>query len=572
MSRYAQLFAERLAPHLDLDVEAIAADVETPPKPEMGQLAFPCFALAKTLRKAPAAIAAELAGKVETGGLIESVSAEGPYVNARLDGARIAAQVLAEVSSAGEAYGRGDFGQGGVVPVDFSSPNIAKPFGIHHLRSTVIGHALVGMLDAAGYEPVGINHIGDWGTQFGQLLAVWEEKGDEATLHERGIDYLLELYVEFNQRKEDDPDLQEVARARFKALEDGDQEARRLWALFREVSLAEFERVYAMLGITFDAVVGESFYEDMMPPVLDELAGTGLLSESKDATVVDLEQHDLGVALVRKRDGSTLYLTRDLAAVNYRWDTYGFARALYVVGGAQSLHFAQMIKVLELLGRPWADRVEHVPFGMMRFKDRKMATRTGDVVLLEDVLSQAVALAKETIERGVREKGREAPADIDDLAHRIGVGAVVFNDLKNRRIRDVVFDWDEVLSFEGETGPYLQYTAARIASMIEKHGGAPSGAPDAALLAGAGELQLLLAIDGLGEALRRGVEAAEPSLVADCLLDIAARFSTLYARKDWKVLSEDRPLTEARIALAAATRQALMNGLGWLGIPVPDRM
>ncbi|MHC4845059.1 MAG: arginine--tRNA ligase [Planctomycetota bacterium] len=572
MSRYAQLFAERLAPHLDLDVEAIAADVETPPKPEMGQLAFPCFALAKTLRKAPAAIAAELAGKVETGGLIESVSAEGPYVNARLDGARIAAQVLAEVSSAGEAYGRGDFGQGGVVPVDFSSPNIAKPFGIHHLRSTVIGHALVGMLDAAGYEPVGINHIGDWGTQFGQLLAMWEEKGDEATLHERGIDYLLELYVEFNQRKEDDPDLQEVARARFKALEDGDQEARRLWALFREVSLAEFERVYAMLGITFDAVVGESFYEDMMPPVLDELAGTGLLSESKDATVVDLEQHDLGVALVRKRDGSTLYLTRDLAAVNYRWDTYGFARALYVVGGAQSLHFAQMIKVLELLGRPWADRVEHVPFGMMRFKDRKMATRTGDVVLLEDVLSQAVALAKETIERGVREKGREAPADIDDLAHRIGVGAVVFNDLKNRRIRDVVFDWDEVLSFEGETGPYLQYTAARIASMIEKHGGAPSGAPDAALLAGAGELQLLLAIDGLGEALRRGVEAAEPSLVADCLLDIAARFSTLYARKDWKVLSEDRPLTEARIALAAATRQALMNGLGWLGIPVPDRM
>jgi arginyl-tRNA synthetase len=572
MSRYAQLFAERLAPHLDLDVEAIAADVETPPRPELGQLAFPCFALAKTLRKAPVAIAAELAGQVETGGLIESVTAEGPYVNAHLDGAQVASQVLGAVLSTGADYGRGDFGRGGTVPVDFSSPNIAKPFGIHHLRSTVIGHALVGMLDAAGFKPVGINHIGDWGTQFGQLLSVWEEKGDEATLIERGIEYLLELYVEFNRRKAEDETLQDVARAKFKALEDGDAEARRLWSLFRDVSLKEFERVYALLGIRFDAVVGESFYEDMMPPVLDELAGAGLLSESKDATVVDLEEHDLGVALVRKRDGSTLYLTRDLAAVNYRWDTYEFARALYVVGAAQSLHFAQMIKVLEQLGRPWAARVEHVPFGMMRFKDRKMATRTGDVVLLEDVLDQAVALAKETIERGVREKGREAPADVDDLAHRIGVGAVVFNDLKNRRIRDVVFDWDEVLSFEGETGPYLQYTAARIASMIEKHGAAPSAEPDASLLAGPGELQLLLAIDGLPLALRRGVEAAEPSLVADCLLDIAARFSTLYARKDWKVLSEDESLTSARIALAAATRQALMNGLGWLGIPVPERM
>jgi len=302
MSRYAQLFAERLAPHLDLAVEAIAADIETPPRPDLGQLAFPCFALAKTLRKAPVAIAAELAGKIEAGGLIESVTAEGPYVNAHLDGAQIAAQVLGEVVAAGAAYGSSDFGQGGVVPVDFSSPNIAKPFGIHHLRSTVIGHALVGMLDAAGFKPVGINHIGDWGTQFGQLLAVWEQEGDEERLQAEGIHYLLQLYVEFNKRKEADPDLQEVARARFKALEDGDAEARRLWSLFRDVSLAEFERVYALLGIRFDAVVGESFYEDLMAPVLDELAGAGLLTESDDATVVDLEAHDLGVALVRKRE------------------------------------------------------------------------------------------------------------------------------------------------------------------------------------------------------------------------------------------------------------------------------
>jgi arginyl-tRNA synthetase len=572
MSRYAQLFAERLAPHLDLPVGDLAVQVETPPRPELGQLAFPCFALAKTLRKAPAAIAAELAGKVEAGGLIASVFAEGPYVNARLDGALVAAQVLGEVLPAGEAYGNIDLGQGRKVPVDFSSPNIAKPFGIHHLRSTVIGHALVGMLDAAGFVPVGINHIGDWGTQFGQLLAIWEQKGDEDRLHAEGIHYLLQLYVEFNQQKQDDPGLQDVARACFRSLEDGDPEARRLWSLFRDVSLAEFERVYALLGIRFDDVKGESYYEKLMQPVLDELDAASLLTESKEATVVDLEAYDLGVALVRKGDGSTLYLTRDLAAVDYRWGQYEFARALYVVGAAQSLHFAQMCKVLELLGRPWSDRVEHVPFGMMRFKDRKMATRTGDVVLLEDVLTRAVATAKEAIERGVRERGREARSDVDDLAHRIGVGAVVFNDLKNRRIRDVVFDWDEVLSFEGETGPYLQYTAARIASMIDKHGSPVSPIVETALLAGDGELALLLAIDGLPLALRRGVEAAEPSLVADCLLDIAARFSTLYARKDWKVLSEDQPLTKARIALAAAARHALMNGLRWLGIPVPDRM
>jgi arginyl-tRNA synthetase len=380
------------------------------------------------------------------------------------------------------------------------------------------------------------------------------------------------LYVDFNSRQQAAPVLKECARAKFKALEDGDPEARRLWKLFRDVSLTEFERVYALLGIRFDDVRGESDYERLMPAVLQELAARGLLRESDDATIVDLEAHELGAALVRKRDGTTLYLTRDLAAAGYRFETYGFVRCLYVVGAAQSLHFAQLRKVLELLGRPWADRVEHVPFGMMRFKDRKMATRTGDVVLLEDVLDRAVALARETILRGARDKGRELPADIDELAHRIGVGAVVFNDLKNRRIRDVVFDWDELLSFEGETGPYLQYTAARIASMGDRYGREPPAEVRWELLAEDDEVALLLALDGLPDSLARGLAAAEPSLVADRLLEIAARFSTLYARKDWKVLSEDAELSDARMLLATATRQALVNGLRWLGIPVPDRM
>jgi len=572
MERYRLHLARLLAPAADLPVEETRALLARPPRPEMGQLALPCFTLAKRRRASPAAIASEIAAGVRPESPFARIEAAGPYVNAHLDGATVAEEVLGHVLARGDAFGRLDLGGGAAVPVDFSSPNIAKPFGIHHLRSTVIGHAIVRCLRAAGYAPAGINHVGDWGTQFGQLLAVWAERGDEGTLRERGIEYLLELYVEFNRRKADEPALQERAREMFRRLEEGDAEARRLWALFREVSLAEFDRVYERLGIRFDDVRGESFYEDKMGAVLDELSHKGLLVESEDATVVDLEADGLGAALVRKRDGSTLYLTRDLAAADYRWRTYRFARSLYVVGAAQSLHFRQMKRVLALMGREWAERVEHVPFGMMRFKDRRMATRHGDIVLLEDVLDRAVTLARETILRGAEEKGRDVPNDVDALAHAIGVGAVVFNDLKNRRTRDVVFDWDEVLSFEGETGPYLQYTAARIASMIEKGGRPIAERVDWTRLAEVGELELLLAIGGLEDALRRAVADSEPSHVADQLLAVAARFSTLYARRDWKVLGDDEALMDARLLLAHATRRAIVAGLDWLGIEVPARM
>jgi arginyl-tRNA synthetase len=577
MSRFARQFAEILAPLAELSVEDATDGVTTPPQPDMGDLGFGCFPLAKQLRKAPPAIATDLAGRaaalaLPAGCAIKSISSAGPYVNVFLDPATVAREVLPEVLVAGSDFGKLDLGHGGIVPVDFSAPNIAKPFGIHHLRSTVIGNALVRMLAAAGYKPVGINHIGDWGTQFGQLLAIWDTDANEEKLHRGGISYLLGLYVEFNRRKAEDPGLQDVARARFKDLEDGDAHSRYLWNLFREVSLLEFERVYKLLGIEFDDIKGESFYEDRMPAVLAELDEKGLLSESEEATVVDLEPHDLGVALVKKKDGATLYLTRDLAAAEYRWGTYDFVRSLYVVGAAQSLHFAQMKKVLELLGRDWCERIEHVPFGMMRFKDRKMATRSGDIILLEEVLNRAVELARETIEKGARDKDRPVPEDIDDLANKIGVGALMFNDLKNRRVRDVVFDWDEILSFEGATGPYLQYTAARIRSMTDRYGREPRADVDFSLLDGRDEMGLVMAIDSLSDGLRRGVAQSEPSYVADRLLDIAARFSSLYARRDWKVLTDDEDLTDARMLLAATTRQALVNGLDWLGIEVPERM
>ncbi len=582
MSRFARPFAEALAPLVELPVDEVEALMGTPPRPDMGQLAFPCFQLAKTRRQAPPAIAAELVAALEerdalAGGSMLKVMAAGPYVNVFLDGEQVAKDVLPQALEQGDGFGCLDEGKGRAVTVDFSSPNIAKSFGIHHLRSTVIGHALVKMLEAAGYKPIGINHLGDWGTQFGQLLSIWEDKGDEEQLRERGIAYLLELYVEFNESKEQDPSLQDRARAKFKSLEDGDPEARRLWALFRKVSLDEFERVYKMLGIQFDDMRGESFYEDLMPAVLDELEARGLLKQSEGATVVDLEPYDLGTALVRKADGSTLYLTRDLASAGFRKEAYDFVRSLYVVGGSQALHFAQMSKVLELMERPWHSTIEHVPFGLMRFKDRKMSTRKGDIVPLRDVLEQASERAKQTILQGAEDKGRPIPEDIDDLAHRIGVGAVVFNDLKNRRVRDVTFAWDEVLAFDGETGPYLQYTAARIASMearfAESRGGqALSADVDYQLLDGPGELALIVALSELSEALKRGISACEPSLVSDKLLDIASLFSTLYSNREWKVLSDDEPLTDARILLAHCVRQALCNGLGWLGIPVPSRM
>ena len=576
MQTFVRPFAEKIAAVIDMPVEDVVALISTPPRPDMGQLAFPCFQLAKARREAPPKIAAAIAEQLQVdpqdGSGLTRISAAGPYVNAFLDGAVVGAQVFSAALTQGQRFGCLDSGAGQVVTVDYSSPNIAKSFGIHHLRSTVIGHALVGMLEAAGYKPVGINHLGDWGTQFGQLLAIWTEEGDESRLADEGIDYLLSLYVEFNRRKEVDPALQERARACFASLEQGDAESRRLWKLFRDTSMAEFERVYKRLGIHFDDTRGESYYEGLMAAILTELEEKGLLSESRDATVVDLEAHELGVALVRKSDGSTLYLTRDLASADFRRNEYGFVRSLYVVGGAQALHFAQMIKVLELLGRDWADAIEHVPFGLMRFKDRKMSTRKGDIIRLADVLDRAVAMARETMESGARDKGRALPDDIDEVAHRIGVGAVVFNDLKNRRQRDVIFDWDEMLSFEGETGPYLQYTAARIASMIDKYGAEPRSDVDWQLVSGPGELDLALALDGLSTALNRGVTESEPSLVADQLLTIAARFSTLYSNRNWKVLSDDAELSAARMALAAAARQALVNGLGWLGIPVPDRM
>lgn len=571
MDEHKSKIANLVAQAMQCPPEQILAWIETPKESKLGDFALPCFQLAKQRRQNPAAIAAELASAIAPlarAAGFEAARAVGPYVNFTLDRGAFVGSTLQAILERGDAYGNGTIGAGKTIVVDFSSPNIAKPFGIHHLRSTVIGAAIARLHRCLGYRVVGINHLGDWGTQFGQLITAWRRHGDEARLDREGIPYLLELYVGFNQELATNPGLRDDARRAFAELERGDPEARRLWKRFRDVSEAEFRRIYDLLGIQFDAFTGESFFEDKMAPVVAELAAKGLLQESRDARIVDLTADGLGICLIQKADDSSLYVTRDLAAAMYRHATYGFTKALYVVGGAQSLHFQQLVRVLELLGREFAKGVVHVPFGMMRFKDRKMSTRSGDILLLEDVLNQAVARAQ-TI---VAEKNPDLAHDAA-IAKAIGIGAVVFNDLKNRRVRDIVFDWSELLAFEGETGPYVQYCHARIASVLRK-AGKPSDSDlaraDFTRLQADVERELVRKMSDFGAVLARAADACEPSFVADYLLELGAVLNRFYI--ECRILGEEPATSEARLALVRAAQIVLKNGLAVLGLVALEEM
>ncbi|MFG0315886.1 MAG: arginine--tRNA ligase [Planctomycetota bacterium JB042] len=533
-------------------------------------LALPCFQIAKRQGKNPVELARAAAGSIAVAPPLANVEAAGPYLNFTFEAGAIAEEVVGGAIAADAGYGSSDEGAGKTVVVDFSSPNIAKPFGIHHLRSTVIGAAIGRVLRARGYAVEGVNHLGDWGTQFGQLIVAFRRWGDERRLDGEGIPYLLELYVRFNEEKEAAPELQDEARAAFRALEAGDADCRALWARFKEVSEAEFRRVYDILGVAFEHFTGESFYEDKMPEVLAELEASGLLEQSDDATVVNLEDDGLGVSLVKKGDDSTLYVTRDLAAAIHRHRTFGFHKALYVVGAAQSLHFKQLFRILEKLGKPFAGDMVHVPFGLLRFKDGKMSTRQGKVIFLEEVLDRAVELARRIIE----EKNPDL-ADRDRVARQVGIGAVVFNDLKSRRVKDVTFDWDEILSFEGDTGPYLQYTHARCANIFRKAGRTPgelAAEVDYGRLELEPERELIRVIGQLGDHVRRAAEEYEPSIVAQYLLSAAARFNRFYNDDRCRVVGADPATREARLALVHATQITLRNGLALLGLEAPDEM
>ncbi|MDO5009745.1 MAG: arginine--tRNA ligase [Intestinibacter bartlettii] len=549
----------------DLTLEEIVALIEVPPNKEMGDFAFPCFKLAKVFRKAPNMIAADLAENIEAKGAISKVMPLGGYVNFFVNKSQLAQTVINDVLTKKEKYGHTDLGQDKAVVIDFSSPNIAKPFHIGHIRTTVIGNALYKIYDSQGYNVVRVNHLGDYGTQFGKLIVAFKLWGRKEAVEANPIPELLKLYVKFHEEAEEKPEMEDEARAWFTKLENGDEEAKALWQWFRDESLKEFARVYDLLDIEFDSYAGESFYSDKMDVVIEQLKEKGLLVQSQGTNVVDLEEYNMPPALITKNDGSTLYMTRDLAAAIYRKNTYDFDKCIYVVGSQQSLHFQQLFKVLELMGYEWAKDLIHVPFGMVALEEGTMSTRKGRVVFLEDVLKQAVEKTKEI----VLSKNPNAK-NVEQIAKQVGVGAVVFQELSNSRIKDYTFSWSRTLSFEGETGPYVQYTHARCCAVLRKAEEEVTKDINYDLLSEGDGAEVLKVIGSFNKSILAAMRKNEPHIITRFVLDLAQAFNKFY--HDNPILVEDAELRKARLALVAATRQTIENALALLGMHAPERM
>ncbi|PTQ52487.1 MAG: Arginyl-tRNA synthetase [Brockia lithotrophica] len=548
----------------ELSPEDIEQLLDTPPDPSLGDVAFPTFRLAKERRRPPAEIARTIAEALSARGF--SARADGGYVNVALPRTAAVRDILRE--TAAPDFARFSWGAGKRVVIDMSSPNIAKPFGVGHLRSTVIGQAIRNLLLRARYEVLRVNHIGDWGTQFGKLMAAYAMWGIPEGASDK-IRAYLELYVRFHEEAERRPELEDEGRRWFKRLEDGDPQARKLWRMFVDESLKEFMRIYDRLGVSFEYILGESFYNDQIPGVLEEVRAKGLLEESEGAFVVRLGD-DLPPALLLKSDGTTLYLTRDLATALYRKNVLGGDLLLYVVGREQSLHFEQLRGVLRRMGYPWADAIVHVPFGLLRFGGKKLSTRRGRVIFLEEVLDEAKARALQILE----EKSPHL-ADKEGVAEAIGVGAVIFNDLRQSRLHDIDFDMEEALSFEGETGPYVQYTYARAKSLFRRAGAACEEAladvlPDVRAIAGDRGWELLKLVAAYPRAVRKGIELYEPSAVARHILDVAKAFNRYYQEE--RILVEDPEERRAKLALVARVARVLADGLDVLGLKVLEEI
>ena len=573
MIDFKKEIAEIIAKNLEgLTEDEIKSMIEIPQDQSMGDYAFPCFRLAKTMRKAPNLIAAELAEKLQGEKLFSEVSPVNAYVNMFVSREEMMKSTVSEVLIEKENFGRSDIGGNKKVIVEFSSPNIAKPFHIGHIRSTVIGNSLSKIYDALGYDVFKINHLGDYGTQFGKMICAYRRWGNREDVINSPIKTLLGYYTKFHVEVEEHPELEDEARAIFTKLEQGSKEEVELWQWFREESLKEFQRVYDMLGIKFDSYNGESFYSDKMPRFEKELSDKGLLHESNGAQVVDLEEYKLGTALIKKSDGSSLYITRDIAAAVYRKENYDFYKNIYVVATQQNLHFQQLFKIIELMGYDWANQCVHVPFGMVRLEEGTMSTRHGRVVFLEDVLNGAIEKTREIIE----EKNPNIE-NLEEITSQVGIGAVVFNELSNNRIKDYTFKWDQILNFDGETGPYVQYTHARCASLLRKAGEdivAKAQDPknvDFALLAksdSAYELtKLIYAFPGVVE---QAGEKYEPSIITRHIIDIAQCFNKFY--HDEHIIVDDEVEKTSKIALVIATKRVIATGIGLLGMKAPERM
>lgn len=549
----------------DLSYDEILQLIEIPPNKDMGDYAFPCFKLAKVFRKAPNLIAGDIAESIVAEGDISKVVPMGGYVNFFVNKSQLAKTVINNVLTQKDDYGKSKIGEGKNIIVEFSSPNIAKPFHIGHIRTTVIGNAIYKLYDSQGYNTIRINHLGDYGTQFGKLIVAFKKWGDKETVEKNPIKELLALYVKFHEVAKEQPELEEEARAWFVKLENGDEEAKELWTWFRDESLKEFDKVYKLMDIEFDSFAGESFYTDKMDAVIQELEEKHLLKESRGAKIVDLEEYGMPPALIQKNDGSTLYMTRDLAAAIYRKKTYDFDKCIYVVASQQNLHFQQWFKVIELMGYDWYDKLEHVNFGMVSLEDGTLSTRNGRVVFLEDVLNQAIQKTREIIES----KNPDIE-NIDQTVKDVGVGAVIFQELSNSRIKDYVFSWDKTLSFDGETGPYVQYTHARCCSVLRKAGEEVTADINYDLLSDEDSSEVLKLIGDFNKNILVALRKSEPHIITRFVLDLAQAFNKFY--HDNPILVDDAELRKARLALVEATRQTIKNALALLGMHAPERM
>ena len=572
MINYKEEIAKILADaDIGLSFDEIKEIVEVPSDSKMGDYAFPCFKLAKVLRKAPPMIAKDIAEKITGKDLFEKVESVNAYVNMYISKQNFIEHVVPEIVNAGDSFGRSNIGEGRPLIVEYSSPNICKPFHIGHIRSTVIGNALYKIYDAIGYDVIRINHLGDYGTQFGKMIVAYRLWGNKEDVEREPIKTLLSYYTKFHVEVETHPELDDEARKVFLKLEAGEKEEVELWQWFREMSLKEFNRVYDMLDIKFDSYNGESFYSDKMPRIVNELKEKGLLQESQGAQVVDLSEYGMPPALVTKSDGSSLYLTRDIAAAVYRKETYNFVKNIYVVASQQNLHFQQWFKVVELLGYEWAKDCVHVPFGMVSLEDGTMSTRHGRVVFLEDVLNKAVDQTREI----VKEKGVNTE-NLEETAKAVGIGAVIFQELSNNRIKDYVFSWERVLNFEGETGPYVQYTHARACSVLRNAGEELVAKAcefkdiDFSYLTGDAAYTLVKLMYELPDVIADAAEKYEPSVVTRHLIDIAQGFNRFYHEEHILVDNEAEKL--AKVALVKAAKNVIANGLALLGMKAPEKM
>jgi len=570
MNEVTKAIAEFVSQETGLSVEEVARGIEIPRDPKWGDYAFPCFSLAKVKRKSPQALAGEIAGKFQAGRFLTQCTPEGAYLNFRIRREAWAEIVLKRIFFGEQEYGKSQEGKGKTVLVEFSSPNIAKPFHVGHLRSTIIGNSLCEIFERLGYRVIRLNHLGDWGKQFGEVITGFKHWGSPEQLEAHPLRHLFEVYSRFHSESDIHPELHEEARAWFKKLEKGEAEARQLWERFREISVEEFKRLYSFLRVSFDSYDGESFYQDRLPELVERLRNSGLLVESQGAWIVPLEDYGLPPALILKKDEATLYLTRDIAAAEYRFQRWNFEKLMYVVGAPQKLHFQQLFKVLELMGYDWNRRLVHVDFGHVL----GMSTRRGEVIFLQDVIDEAVQRAERVIEERGEDKeariGKIPEGERKKIAQAVGLGAIIFNDLRTRRSKDVEFDWDRILGFEGATGPYCQNAHVRCCGIMRKYTGLVTEKVDFTVLSSDEEFDLIKRLGELPEVTRRAAEEYEPSVAAGFMLELAMSLNVFLAR--YRVLGEENNVTQTRILLIHGIKAVLSACLKMLGMEVLERM